>query len=345
MTAPRKRLSVSAIRDYQKCGRFYFYKRVRKLPDPMSHHAPAGTLVHNSFYAAYGTPLLQPDLNSDRMKTVWYVTGRFDAHMAMAIFDLFWNRRKKTETFDELLAHVTDDRYSEPSLREQLEQFFLALQGEMPIVNNFRAGQLVALGKGKNFNQAELHAGWGKYYRDMLAGIVAKPLPYPVKEIEREVFWKQGDVNMVGYLDIVMDASSKYGPDAEIGTDLKTAYNKPSEKELVIEDQMLGYYDASEKNGSDMRSFSYWHLRSNTMYPVKDDPDLRALLNHTATQVGNKIHEGDWTPRFDKENCAMCTYLKQCKKEPLLGSGPFEYTQADQPLAEPPAPEYVPVLF
>lgn len=341
MTEPRKRLSVSAIRDYNRCSRYYFYKRVMKYPDPMSHHAPAGTLVHNAFYAAYGTPTLQIDMSTGRMKTQWFVHGKFEPEMAKAVFDLFWAQAAKGSLFEGLLRHVKNKDFHEGPLRDELETYFHALKGEMPIVNNFCAGQLKALGKGQKLTQTQLKDGWGAYYREMLELITEKPLPLPVKEIEREVVWKQGDVDMLGYIDIVLDA----GGGAEEGYDLKSAFNKPSDKELVLEDQMLGYYEASEYHGVNMQAFYFWHLRSDTKYLVKDNAKTRALLRASAQHVSNKIQAEDWSPRFDKENCSYCTYLNDCLKAPHIGVGPFD-ALSELPLTPiPPSQNHVPTVF
>lgn len=341
MTQPRKRLSVSALRDYNSCARKYYFKRVAKLPDPMSHHAPAGTIIHNSFYAAYAEPTMQPDINSDRMKTVWFVHDQFEPEMSLALFDMFWHRQRADQPFDQLIQYAQVGKLD----ITKLERYFNALSTEMPVLNDypFRPGQLKALGKGQKLSQKELRKGWGEYFRAMLTGVTEKPLPHPVKEIEREIIWNQNGVEMIGYIDIVMEKS----PGVEIGIDLKTGATKPSEKWLAIEDQMLSYYTASELTNPDvkMAEFYYWHLKSGEMYLVKDNKKAREFLKHAAVHVSNKIAAQDWSPRFDKENCSMCTYWSECVKQPLIGVGPFENEIPVTPVYAPvPVPTSVPEI-
>lgn len=108
---------------------------------------------------------------------------------------------------------------------------------------------------------------------------------------------------------------------------------------------MLGYYEAAETitPNTKMEAFYYWHLRSGEMYLVKDNKKTREFLKVAAVHVSNKIAAQDWSPRFDKENCAMCTYWSNCTKSPSIGIGPFDHSiTAPEPVSEPAVPT---VLF
>ena len=342
MTRPRKRLSVSAIRDYQKCGRFYYYKRVAKIPESRSHHADAGTLVHNTFYAAYATPELTGTVTG-RNKIAWKVHDDFKPDLALALFDLFWNRVTLGQPFEELVPHVREALFhNSPAERGELLAAFRALEDEMPVVTNFKPGQLKALGKGQKLSQGQLKHGWGDHFRAMLEASLKEPFRHPVKEIEREVVYKLGSTEMLGYVDIVLETLGG----EEVFIDLKTGYNKPSDKELRIDDQVQGYYEAQHPV-----DFWYFHMKSGEIISVDDQPELRRFLAHTADQVSEKIHQEDFTPRFTKDGCAQCAYFKECIGNPLIHLGPFEQKipgelPADLPAEPQPQPDpYVPLVL
>lgn len=218
MTRPRKRLSVSAIRDYQKCGRFYYYKRVVKIPESRSHHADSGTLVHNTFYAAYATPERR-GTPSGRNKTAWKVHDDFKPRLALALFDLFWNRVTVGQPFEELFSGVREPLFHNSATEEEeLREAFRALEDEMPVVTNFKPGQLKTLGKGQKLTQHQLKAGWGDHFRNMLEASLKEPFRHPVKEIEREVVYRLGTTEMLGYVDIVLETLGG----EEVFIDLKT---------------------------------------------------------------------------------------------------------------------------
>lgn len=278
------RLSVSAIRDYQRCGRYFYFKRIRKLPDPMSHHAPAGSLIHSCYYAAHAIPSIQ---GKSPQTVKWTPTGHFNPELAMSLFHALW-----------------DGTPSDDIQTLELQQI---IQSELSPVANFRAGQLKSLGKGQHWTQAQLKEAWGHYYATMLQNALQVLLPYPIAEIERKVTWKQGDAEMLGFIDLVLDAG-----DTEVGIDLKTGYNKPSMKELSMDDQMHAYFLASKEADKPLELFYYWHMKSGELLPIRPCEDISALLQAASQQVAHAIQQGDFKPRYTKDGCAYCTYLKAC---------------------------------
>lgn len=300
------RLSVSALRDYRKCPRYYAFKRIDKIPEIMTHHAAAGNLVHASFYMAYGYPVVDHNLQTDRTKLRWEVSGDFSPKNAIAMLEALWWREPVRDHNDEEEIERAEAKEEEilEKLPEHLHQSYLLLADDNPEVTNFVPGMKKAL---KGNSQKSLREGWFGHFKEMLVSAVQQPLPYPVKEIEREVRGTIGGINMLAYLDLVLDGALRFGPDSEIGIDLKSGYNKPSTDELFMDDQIQTY---RKLTGVD--DFWLFHMRSGEMFSVDYNEKLVESLEVMAEEDALAIEMGYFPKRYDKQTCNRCAFRKHC---------------------------------
>lgn len=276
------RLSVSALRDYNTCGHYYYLKRIVGKDAYNSHHAAAGSLVHDSFYMAYGRPVELIDKGNFK-KVRWEVTGEFHPEYALAMFDALW--------------------WGDPGrLGEHanvLTPYYEMLAQTTPPPENFVTGQKKAL---KASSQEALRAAWCEHYREMLEGGVAQPFDLPVKEIERELTYTLGEHEAVGYADIVLENPNTGG---EIYVDLKSGYNKPNEQELFFDEQMMSYYQTGPED------IWYYHLRSGELIAVDENVPLQRMIAEVANQTAVAIDSGYFPKRFSKD-CVRCPFRVEC---------------------------------
>jgi CRISPR/Cas system-associated exonuclease Cas4 (RecB family) len=298
------RLSVSALRDYRSCPRYYYEKRINKRPEKVTHHMAAGNIVHDSFYMAYGRPVMDSSIGVRRVS--WEPHGSFTPHHAQMMFRALWQRvpvgegsHDKTVRSAEKQELLTLER-----LPSELRSSYEVLASTTPFVKNFVNGQTKRL---KGSTQAELKEGWGEHFQEMLDNSLTDPLPFPVIDIEREYAFQLGGVSMKMFGDLVLDASKKYEPGAEIGVDLKSGYSKPSEDELMMDDQMQTYYVATGA-----REFWLYHLRSGEIFPIERSEPLIESLHEMAAQDAISIENEFFPRRYDKSQCARCAYRKAC---------------------------------
>lgn len=293
----RKRLSVSQLRDYYRCPRYYKLKRIDKLEEEKKHYLAAGNVVHNSFYTAYAFPVEEYDAEFDRMKVRWEVTGDFEPAQALAIYDLlYW--RSKNEAGESQL----DRDYP----IGDLDRMYRLLDEDTPVVDNFTKGRKKAL---RADSQDKLREGWHEHYRDMLEKSLATPLPYPVVDIERKINFVLGGNPMVAYIDLVSDGSKDYGPGTEIFTDLKTGQNKPSTNEIYFDDQAATYYYAG---GSKVQDFQFYYMNSGSLLAVDRNQGLIDTLPHMAEDAAINIQNEHYPRAFDKQKCSWCPFSKEC---------------------------------
>jgi CRISPR/Cas system-associated exonuclease Cas4 (RecB family) len=266
------RLSVSALRDYHQCPKRFYFKRIVGLPEPESPHAVYGTLVHTAFYHAYAYPY------ADEGKVKWVLTGGFDPDQALAVYDRLTAREKwdtPKDSHEELLFSIA------PALTD------------------------LSIGKGRTKAMTG-REGWTAHFRDMLSRALEKPVE-SLAAIEHEVRYSMGGVEMLGYIDLVIE-----GEDGLILADLKTGYNAPSESELHLNDQIARYYVAMPE----AKNFWLWHMRSGNIYEVPRNDKLISFLTRTDRLVYDLIHadvpdEVKFAPRFG-EHCTYCPFQSQC---------------------------------
>jgi hypothetical protein len=195
--------SVSALRDYHKCGHYYKLKRIDKLPSTDTHHMAAGSLMHDAFYMAYAEPIDVVD-NGKFAKAKWEVHGAFTPERALEMFEALWERKPHKNWGKSSVFHPMYERLiatNEP-------------------VKNFKPGAKASL-KGKN--QKELRAGWKQHFEEMLRGALKEPFKFPVVEIERRIEYSIGSTQAVGYIDVVLRDPADNG---EIFVDLKSGLGK-----------------------------------------------------------------------------------------------------------------------
>jgi CRISPR/Cas system-associated exonuclease Cas4 (RecB family) len=300
------RLSVSALRDYRRCPRYYYEKRINKRPEKVTHHMAAGNIVHSAFYMAYAEPVVHHSTQTGRSKIGWRVTGEFAPQKASALFTALWNRVPvRPGSSDETRQKAEQaERQILSELPAPLHAAYALLADDVPYVENFAPGSVKAL---KGEKQHELKAGWGEHFKKMLEASLEQPFSYPVREIEREVNFYLGGVEMKAYIDIVLDASKEYGDGAEVHIDLKSGYSKPNEEELYFDDQIQTYYLAGNP-----REFWLYHMRSGELFAIDRNQPLIDSLNGMAAQDAISIENEFFPKRFDKSECSRCAYRKIC---------------------------------
>lgn len=274
------RLSHSALSDFRRCGRYYYLKRVLKLkPDKESHSLQAGSLVHSCYYFAHADPTKIP--GSWRM--TWALTGRVDRNRALAMYDSLWA--------GEISPNLSSADYP---------HFMTLMSDQKPWSEvEFRKGKIVAL---KVEGQSALKAAWGAHFRSILAAALELPLPGKLTEIEREVKYHLGTVEMLGFIDLVV----KLPNGLEGAIDLKTTHDKPGGNALEWNVQQTMYY---------LTGFSQlwlWHLRSNELLEIPKNQWLTEALQEGAESMHDAIEAGLFIPRFDEE-CAFCDVRKHCR--------------------------------
>ncbi|API81817.1 RecB family exonuclease [Thermus phage G20c] len=266
------RLSVSALRDYHQCPKRFYFKRVLRIEEPTSPSAVYGTIVHLSFYHAYGFPSPGPE------GVHWTLTGGFDPRFALEVYDRLTGREKWDAPKD---GH---------------EELLFSLAPALTDLN---------IGKGRT-KSMQGREGWTAHFRSMLERSLQQPLPAPLA-IEQEVRYSMGGVEMLGYIDMVLEGSE--GP---VLLDLKTGYNAPSESELRLNDQIARYYVAVPE----AKDFWLYHMRSGNIYKVPRNDRLIDFLTQTDRLVYDLIHsdipeEVKFAPRFG-EHCAYCPFQSRC---------------------------------
>lgn len=290
---PRMQLSVSALRDYRRCPAYYQYKRIHKVPEYVSHHMAAGSILHASYYSAYATPYLEMDEHG-RTKVKWTVHGDFVPAIAYQVFEALWDR----EPNNPLKTEEIFDKLGQRSVEAQ--NTFAVLADNVNHVQNFSRGKRKAL---QVTDQAALKDAWGEYYHDVLDKAIHTPLPAPIQEIERHVTYDMGGVTMIGYLDIVLNSGS-----GELIIDLKSGEDKPNTNELSFDDQMQSYYTTSPN----IEQIYLLHMRSGELLKVPRNDKLIESLQEVAAQDALAISEGYFPKRFDKAVCSRCPYRKIC---------------------------------
>lgn len=304
------RLSISSIRDYQTCPHYYYLKRVQKVPETKSHHADCGSLVHASFYAAYGEPQLELDTKG-RMKTTWKPTGEFHPLRAAVMYQALWNRQPNDPMVHEDPSGLWADQQivnllSKHGLKDTdyleavkwTREHFPKLSPTVGIPSNFKKGQLKAL---KDDNPVRLKQNWGTYFYEMLYDALQEEFQWEVVAIEREIHYQLGGEDTIGYVDLVLD-----GPGGDIYVDLKTGYNKPSKGELFLDEQIAAYYSTNPND------FWYYHMRSGELFSVERNEAAVGLLNDVARDTARGIRMGYYPKRFTKDGCAYCSMRKAC---------------------------------
>ena len=301
-----QRLSVSALRDYRRCPRYYKLKRIDKVPDPMTHHAPAGNLVHSSYYMAYGYPTIANLGKTGRSKLEWQVSGDFDPHSATRLFEALWWREAVTDPEDkaQVIAAEEQEYKTLESLPNNLHQAYLLLADDLQDVNNFVPGIKKSL---KGRGQKELRAGWFEHFKEMLDNSLKHPLPHPVKSIERAVRFVLGGVDMLAYLDLVLDGELRHGLDEEIGIDLKTGYNKPSADELYFDDQIQTY-----RMATGVADYWLFHMKSGEIFSIDNNSKLIQSLDEMAEQDALAIASNYFPKRYDMKVCSRCVFRQHC---------------------------------
>lgn len=294
----RKRMSVSAYRDYRKCPRYYKLKRVDKHQEEKKHYLAAGNVGHNAFYMAYGFPAEEYDEASDRMKMKWQVTGDFRPHDAMLMYELLYWRH-----IDEDGNRVLDDGMEIP---EHMSRAFSLLNEDTPVVDNFVRGRKKAL---KSDSQEELREGWHIHFKEMLEKSLKAPLPYPVVDIEREVWFVLGGTQMVAYIDLVLDGSDAHGEGSEVFVDLKTGQTKPGANELFLDDQVATYYYAG---GEQVHDFFMYYMNSGSLLAVDKNDALIQTLPEMAEQDSINIQNEHFPRAYEKQKCSWCPFRKEC---------------------------------
>jgi hypothetical protein len=276
-------ISVSALRDYHRCGYYYRLKRIEKLPSEKSHHMAAGSAIHEAFYLAYGVPIELVD-NGRFLKPRWEVLpGRFEPGQALQLFRLLWWRSGEAE--DDVDRTVYDA--------------YMLLKDVVDVPTNFKTGQKKAL---KADNQEDLRKAWYGHYHDMLEASLAKPFEHPVIEIERKIEYQIGSHQAVGYIDLVLQDASDKG---EIYIDLKSSYNRPSDVDLMFDEQMNCYYQTGPKD------IWYFHLRSNEVIGVDPNFQLMQWYGAVADQTVQLIEAGVFPKRFSSD-CVSCEFRTRC---------------------------------
>lgn len=294
--APALRLSVSALRDYRRCPRYYKFKRIDKKKEVMTHHAPAGNLVHSSFYMAYGYPVIASNPTTGRTKLEWRVSGDFDPKNGPAMLKALWYRDPMGS--EEIEGQIYDE------LPPHLHNAYALLADDLEHVNNFKPGQKKAL---KSPDQAVLRDAWFEEFKAMLESSLEKPLSYPVMQIERMRRFVLGGIDMVAFYDLTLDSSRVHGTDGTTTVDLKSGQTKPSEAELYFDDQVQTYY-----SGDDPNDFWLYHLKSGEIFAIERNEPLIASLNEMAEQDALSIQAGFFPKRYDKQICSRCPFRKEC---------------------------------
>ncbi len=230
-------------------------------------------MVHLAYYSAYA----YPEKVNEQIR--WRLTGTVDPERALQVFDLL----------------ATREKWDSP--KNDTEEVYFSLVEPLTDLN---------IGKG-NTKAMQGREGWTAHYRNMLSRALETPLPNVV-DIEREVHYTMGGVDMLGYIDLVLE-----GENGLVIVDLKTEYNTPSEAELWLNDQIARYYVAIPE-ASD---FWYYHLRSGKRLSVPRNDDLIQFLNSTDRLVAEVITDSSipdkikFMPRFSS-NCAYCYYKRLC---------------------------------
>lgn len=275
------KLSVSALNDYHRCGYYYKLRRVDKVPVEETHHMAAGSILHEAVYMAYGKPVDLHD-NGRFLKSRWevYPDARFDPQLGLYLFDALWE------------GDVSGDAPAEVWAAYEM------LSETTPPPRNFKPGPKASLKKAKN--QRELKEAWKQHFREMLEQVLEKPFDLPVIEIERKLTYNLGSTEATGYADLVLEDH-----DGEIGVDLKSGYNKPSDAELFFDPQMNAYYQ------SGFKSMWYYHMRSNTIVEVEPNLQLQAWFGGVAEETSRAIQAGYFPKRFSKD-CVYCPFRAQC---------------------------------
>lgn len=289
MTHAPTRLSVSAVRDYQRCPRYYYLARVAKVPEDFTKHQMwAGSVLHACFQLAYAVPS-QPDDG----RTQWAVDNSGTLQDCLDLFEMLWE--------GEMHEDPTATEYT------RAEDAYLELKKDKhmapPDPRNFAYGATKAL---KDKNHDARSRAWKEYYLSMLTKSLENGLPYEVISVEHEVRYTLGDTEMLGYIDLVLQK-----PDGKlVYVDLKSGARCPSDSELAFDDQMNAYYTASY-NGKLPEEVWYSHMKTGTIMAVPKNLPMIESLEETVPLVMASIHEGDFRKR-PTSDCAKCSRRKSC---------------------------------
>lgn len=291
------RLSVSAIRDFNKCSWYYKLARIDKVPEDektITHHRWAGSVVHAAFMLAYGTPV--DDAGTGSWRTQWKVDNDGSIEDALELFDMLWDGGIISTGVEDVVGLSRAQRaYQVLSADKQLTP---------PPANQFAFGTLKPM---KNPNNTERKAAWRGYFREMLEASLEQGLPYPVVALEQEAVFKQGDTDMLGFLDITMEKPNG----RKVYVDLKTGSRKPTDNELAFDDQMQTYYTVEDSNGYPPDEVWYFHMKSGDNLRVPKNPLMIKAQAVTTPVIMEKIKEGDFVRNISAD-CLRCSRRSSC---------------------------------
>lgn len=286
------RLSVSALRDYNRCPQYFKLSRVDKHPrETQRHYMWAGNVVHAALESIYGVPVFDAGQRRPR----WELADVAKLGVANEVFDSLWHHDP---------SYANDDR---------AQEVYSALNKELstPPASNFAYGQLKAT---KSKNHLERRDGWRVQYSAMVGQAALLGYKYPVIDVERRVDYNVGGVPLLGYIDLVLK-----GPEGEIFVDLKSG-RKPSDRELEWDDQIALYYLAGQPS-----SFWYHSLKAAAIYEVARNDELCRALELNTPEIMRQIQARNF-PRRLSGDCAICDLRLTCMGmvgeeivEPYLG--------------------------
>lgn len=290
------RLSVSAIRDFNKCSWYYKLARIDKVPEDentITHHRWAGSVVHAAFMLAYGKP---DEASTGSWRTQWKVDNNGSIEDSLELFDMLWEGRYiSTGLEDTVGLSRAQSAYKVLADDKQLTP---------PDDRQFSFGQVKAL---KNPNNKARKEAWKEYFKSMLEASLENGLPYPVTALEQEAVFKQGDTDMLGFLDITMEKPNG----KKVYVDLKTGSRCPTDNELAYDDQMQSYYTVKDENGNPPDEVWYSHMKSGKMIRVSKNLPMIEAMQVTTPEIMAKIQEGDFVRNIGPE-CLRCSRRSSC---------------------------------
>ena len=289
---PPQRLSVSAVRDFNRCGHYFKLGRIDKVPeDRVTHHRWAGSVLHAAFMLAYGTPV--PPAPGER-RTAWVVDNAGTIEDALELFEYLWDGERGPDQHELVGPSRAQAAFDVLALEEQLTP---------PDVNDFAKGQLKAL---KDPNPAKRREAYREYFRNMLTASLETGLAYEVVALEHEVRYEMGGVEELGYIDIIMRR-----PDGGlVFADLKTGSRLPMDRELMFDDQMNQYHE-TRYEGRKPDEVWYVHMKSGTIMQAPRNERFIQALHETVPLVMEQIQEGRFTKKLGPD-CAACSRRQSC---------------------------------
>lgn len=292
------RLSVSAIRDWNKCSWYYKLARIDKVPEDdhtYTHHRWAGSVVHAAFMLAYGKPI-DDSATKSSWRTEWKVDNNGTIEDSLELFDMLWD--------GEFISTGSEDTVGYSRAQNAYRALTKDAQLTPPEDRHFSFGATKAL---KNPNNTARKQAWKDYFRSMLESSLEEGLPYPVISLEQEAVFKQGDTDMLGFLDIVMEKPSG----GKIYVDLKTGSRCPTDNELAFDDQMQTYYTIKDEKGNFPEEVWYHHMKTGTIMSVPRNEPMIEKMQETTPVIMEKIQNGDFVRNMGPD-CLRCSRRSSC---------------------------------